>query len=158
MTGESTAKPHAGVRFPPPFMYLISIAVGVGAEFLYPLTLLPGTPGRVVGGALIVASVGLILWAVRSFKREKTAVEPWKPTSTIIVRGPFRFTRNPIYISLSGIQAGIAFAANSPWILIALVPVLVIVNFAVIGREERYLERTFGETYLAYKGSVRRWV
>ena len=107
---------------------------------------------------LLAAAVFLAWWAVRELERAKTSPKPHKPTTAIVRSGPFRYTRNPIYIAFTLIQIGAALLGASGWILSLLVPVLVIVRVGVIGREERYLERKFGQEYLTYKNSVRRWM
>ena len=81
-----------------------------------------------------------------------------KPVPRLTTEGPFRYSRNPSYLALAMIYAGIAFLLNSLWAILFLPLVVVVMQREVIGREERYLERTFGEEYLAYKGKVRRWV
>ena len=148
---------HAGVTFPPPFIFLGSILVAVGIQFFYPVPLIEGYYRYVVAAILMIPPGGLMVWAVRTFGAAGTAVPPWKPSSTIVSSGPYRFTQNPMYLSFSFMQVGIAFLVNSAWVLILLVPVLVLVRYAVIAREERYLEVKFGEEYLSYKRSVRRW-
>ena len=149
---------HAGVTFPPPFIFLGSILVAVGIQFFYPVPLIENYFRYVVGAILIVPPVGLMVWAVRTFDAVGTAVPPWKPSTTIVSSGPYRFTQNPMYLSFSFIQAGIAFLVNSAWMLILLAPVLVIVRYAVIAREERYLEAKFGDGYRQYRKQVRRWL
>ena len=99
----------------------------------------------------------LAIWARNKFVRAGTAVQPWKPASRVVSGGPYRFTRNPMYIALALLQAGIALLADSAWMLLTLVPVLFIIRYMVIGREEGYMEAKFGEEYLSYKRSVRRW-
>ena len=81
-----------------------------------------------------------------------------KPVPRLSTEGPFRYTRNPGYLSLAMIYAGIAILRNALWAILFLPLVLYVIQLEVIGREERYLERTFGEEYLTYKARVRRWV
>ena len=149
---------HAGVTFPPPFIFLGAILVAVGIQFFYPVPLIENYFRYVVGAILIVPPLGLLVWADRTFGAAGTAVPPWKPSTTIVSSGPYRFTRNPMYLSASFMQAGIAFLVNSAWMLILLAPVLIIVRYAVIAREERYLEAKFGDGYRQYRKQVRRWL
>jgi len=91
-------------------------------------------------------------------RRAGTNVRPDQPATAIVVDGPFRFTRNPLYLGLTGLYAGVALLVDALWPLLLLVPLLVIVKWGVIHREERYLEAKFGETYRLYKARVRRWL
>ncbi|MGF6541646.1 protein-S-isoprenylcysteine O-methyltransferase Ste14 [Paraburkholderia youngii] len=81
-----------------------------------------------------------------------------RPTTAIVSKGPFRYSRNPIYLAFSLLQLGMAFSINSLWLLVTLVPAVALMSLVVIPREERYLERRFPSEYLAYKASVRRWL
>jgi protein-S-isoprenylcysteine O-methyltransferase Ste14 len=91
-------------------------------------------------------------------QRANTNIDPYKPVTTVVTEGPFRYTRNPIYLALALLSAGIAFIANTFWVLLLLPFALLLINFGVIEREERYLENKFGKQYLDYKARVRRWV
>jgi protein-S-isoprenylcysteine O-methyltransferase Ste14 len=97
-------------------------------------------------------------WAITTIRRAGTRVETYKPTAAIVENGPYRFTRNPIYLGMFLGQAGLATGFNSAWILAMLVPFYFVIRFGVIAREEAYLEHKFGEVYLAYKSRVRRWL
>ena len=107
-----------------------------------------------------VFSVGFVLaiWATTTIRRAGNRVETNTPTTAIVENGPYRFTRNPIYLGMFLGQAGLATGFNSAWILAMLVPFYFVIRFGVIAREEAYLERKFGEVYLAYKSRVRRWL
>jgi protein-S-isoprenylcysteine O-methyltransferase Ste14 len=91
------------------------------------------------------------------FGRAKTPPNPGRASTTLVIEGPFRFTRNPMYLGLTLIYVGIAFAANSAWLLGLTAPLLIVMHFGVIVREEAYLERKFGDAYLQYRKTVRRW-
>jgi len=91
-------------------------------------------------------------------KRAGTNIRPDQPTLAVVSDGPFRFTRNPLYLALTGLYVGITLLADALWPLLLLVPVLVVLQWGVVAREERYLEAKFGEPYRAYKARVRRWV
>ena len=105
-----------------------------------------------LAAGLIVAS------AFRALGRARTAFDIRQPTTTIVTDGPFRYSRNPMYISLTLLYMGLAVLINSLWILLLLLPVLLVIQNGVVKREEQYLERKFGETYLRYKAQVRRWI
>jgi protein-S-isoprenylcysteine O-methyltransferase Ste14 len=149
---------HAGVVVPPPVIFLSGLAVGFGLEALLPSADLPALVRWPVGAVLIVAGLLLLRGFLGSFKRAGTAVEPWKPTTAIVTSGPYRFTRNPAYLGMALAYAGIAIAAGALWPLATLVPTLLVIDRGVIAREERYLARTFGDGYRAYRASVRRWL
>ena len=93
-----------------------------------------------------------------AFARKGTAVEPWKPTTAIVTTGPYRLTRNPAYVGMALVYAGVALMSDALWVLAPLPIVIAIVDRGVIAREERYLERKFGPEYVDYKTRVRRWV
>lgn len=158
-----TAKPpaHAGVRFPPPLIQLLHILAGVLAARLVPLNLLPVAAypiARGVGGVLLVGGLGLFAAAMRQFRRSDIDVRPWMPTSGIMDHGLYAWTRNPIYLSFAIIHLGVAFLVPSAWVALTVIPAALVIRFYVIEREERYLEATFGEAYVRYKGRVRRWL
>ena len=91
-------------------------------------------------------------------RRAGTNVNPRDPTTAIVVEGPFRFSRNPLYLSLILAYLGITLLVNALWPLLLLPPLLVVLHWGVIAREERYLEAKFGESYRVYKARVRRWL
>jgi protein-S-isoprenylcysteine O-methyltransferase Ste14 len=142
----------------PPLVYLISLVSGAVIQLAKPLPFLPGTLPLPLGAPLVVAAVALFSYSVSTFRAAGTPVLARKPTTTIVRTGPYRFSRNPIYLSFSLFQLGIAIWANSVWLLATLGAAVVLIHYVVIPREERYLERKFGAQYLDYKASVRRWL
>jgi protein-S-isoprenylcysteine O-methyltransferase Ste14 len=157
-SGSAPERDSAGVVAPPPFIYLGGLAVGFGLEALLPGASLSGVVQWGLGGVLLVAGVVLLASFNTLFQRTGTAVEPWKPTTAIVTSGPYRFTRNPAYLGMALVYLGIAVMSQALWALVPLPFVLAVINNAVIRREERYLERKFGQEYLDYKRTVRRWV
>ena len=151
-----TAKDTAGVIAPPPLIFLAGLIAGFLLDHFLAW---PGMTTQVAAG-LALLGLGLILMflGIREFERAGTDYRPYKPTTRIITGGPFRFTRNPLYLSLALIYAGLALAHGSFWALVLLGPVLIVIRYGVIAREERYLEARFGADYLNYKNSVRRWL
>lgn len=143
---------------PPPFIYLGGLGVGLVLQWLNPLPFLPRNVALPFGVVVITVSVILVALSFRAFKKAKTNIDVRKPVTSIVSTGPYRFTRNPIYLSMTLLAVGIAVLVNTLWILITLVPVLLVMQFGVIAREERYLARKFGEEYLQYKSKVRRWL
>lgn len=148
----------AGVIAPPPLIYLAGLVAGLVASALVPRPILPEGLRYAVGIPLIAAAVALVVWGVRTMRRAGTPVRPTDPTTALVTTGPFRFSRNPLYTSLTLCYAGIALAAESLWAILLLLPVLVVIRRGVIDREERYLEGKFGADYSQYKARVRRWV
>lgn len=152
------AKDHPDVIGPPPLLYGGALAVGFAIDHLVPLPMLAPEDVLIPAAALIGLALVLGGWCVILFLRAKTGIPPHLPTTTIVTSGPYRFSRNPIYLALTLLSVGIAVGANSFWMLGLLIPTVVIMSIAVIGPEERYLEAKFGATYLDYKSKVRRWI
>src|SRR5262245_38660271 len=158
--GASSAAPdvaHGGlVR--PPLVYLASILIGVVIHLARPLPLLPGGLAVPLGVPLVAVAIALLCYSVAKFRAVGTPVPARKPTTAIVRTGPYRFSRNPIYLSFTLFQLGIAIWVNSVWLVATLVGAVALIQCLVIRREERYLERKFGAEYLDYKASVRRWL
>lgn len=142
----------------PPLVYLSAIVLGLVLHFLWPARLMPPAVSAPLGATLIVAAVALFVSAVRTFRSAGTPVPGNRPTTTIVRQGPYRWTRNPIYLAFTLLQLGLACWVNSRWLLVTLIPAVTLMSFFVIPREERYLEARFPADYPAYKASVRRWV
>ncbi|HKP20030.1 MAG TPA: isoprenylcysteine carboxylmethyltransferase family protein [Thermoleophilaceae bacterium] len=155
VTSESD---NAGVVAPPPLIFLAGLALGFVLEALLPGADLPAWLQWGLGVLLIAAGLLLLLWFNTLFSRKGTAVEPWKPTTAIVTSGPYRFTRNPAYLGMAVTYIGIAVTSSALWVLVPLPFVLAVIDRGVIAREERYLERKFGEEYLGYKRTVQRWL
>jgi protein-S-isoprenylcysteine O-methyltransferase Ste14 len=153
-----TDEDNAGVIAPPPLIYLAGLIAGFALEALLPGADLPALVEWVLGALLVLAGLGLLAWFNRLFGRSGTAVEPWKPTTAIVTTGVYRFTRNPAYLGMALTYIGIAVMSSALWVLVPLPFVLAVIDRGVIAREERYLERKFGEEYLSYKRRVRRWI
>jgi protein-S-isoprenylcysteine O-methyltransferase Ste14 len=143
--------------FRPPIIYLASIATGLALHWAWPRPLMAGVPARPLGGGLVVASLLLFGFSVQRFRAAGTPVPARKPTTAIVRTGPYRFSRNPIYLAFSLLQLGIAIWVDSWWLVATLAAALAIIHSVVVPREERYLEARFGGEYRDYKASVRRW-
>ena len=126
-------------------------------HFVWPVPLVPGAVGMAVGVIGTLAAVVLFVYAVRTFKAAGTPVPGNLPTTTIVRTGPYRFSRNPIYLAFSLLQLGIALWTNSLWLVVTLVAAVAVMSLVVIPREERYLGARFPSEYSAYRSSVRRW-
>jgi protein-S-isoprenylcysteine O-methyltransferase Ste14 len=141
-----------------PLVYLVAIVTGALIQRAAPFPFLPGALAVPLGAALLAAGIALFAGSAARFRAAGTPVPARKPTTAIVRTGPYRFSRNPIYLAFSLIHLGIASWANSVWLLATLVGAVALIHYVVIRREERYLERRFGAEYLAYKASVRRWL
>ena len=143
---------------PPPALFIIALCLGLAAEYLQPRGLLAHVAvGYATGGALIVLGLALSTWVVLQFQRAGTPVSPHRPSRQLVVSGPYRLSRNPDYIGQALLYTGIAFVLNSIWVLLAELPTLLLIHYAIIAREERYLETRFGAEYARYCQCVRRW-
>ena len=142
----------------PPFVYLAAILSGVALDLARPLRWLPGGAGVWVGVPLVLLAMALFLASTRRFKTAGTPVPGNQPTTVIVQSGPYRFSRNPIYLAFSVLVLGIVCWLNSIWLLGTLLVAVSVMGFVVIPREERYLERRFGAEYLEYKAKVHRWL
>jgi protein-S-isoprenylcysteine O-methyltransferase Ste14 len=153
-----TTTDHPNVLVFPPLLYSGTLLVSLLLHWFKPWYLPHAWPVRIVGVGLIAAAAALGIWGERTLKRGGTNVNPREPTLAIVSDGPYRFTRNPLYLALAGLCLGIALAVGTVWPLVFLVPVLLITHYGIIKREERYLARKFGEPYGAYMARVRRWI
>jgi protein-S-isoprenylcysteine O-methyltransferase Ste14 len=153
---EELDKP--GVLAPPPLLYLPCLILGLLLEVVLPLDGVPSYVSWPLGSVLVVAGMALGLWFFSAFRRAGTPVDVRRPTTSVVTDGPFRISRNPGYLSLTLIYLGVAVIADALWPVLMLPAILLVVDRAVIRREERYLERKFAQEYLRYKAATRRWV
>jgi len=156
-----TDKPDApAVRVPPPLVYLAAVLAGWFLNaFVLPLPMALPTPLRIAGSVVLILPGGMAaVAALRLFRQAKQDPTPWKPTTEIVSTGIYRFTRNPMYLGLALMLAGLSIAMANLWLIALLPPVLVVIHATAIRHEEAYLEQEFGERYLDYKRSVRRWI
>jgi protein-S-isoprenylcysteine O-methyltransferase Ste14 len=128
-------------------------------HWLWALEFAPGSSLRIaLGVAVICGGVAILGGAFSVFRRIGQHPDPRKPTPTIARDGPYRFTRNPMYLGGSLIQLGLGIAIGNAWIVLLLVPVVGFIHYRAILPEERYLEEKFGDEYASFKASVRRWI
>ena len=149
---------NPGIRVPPPLIYLLPLVAGLVLDRRLHVPFLPRRVARPLGWALFGSSWVVGGWFIRTIQKADTPIRTDRPVPSLVTDGPFRYTRNPGYLGLAMLYAGIATLRNSLWAILVLPVVVYVIGREVIGREERYLERTFGEEYLAYKARVRRWV
>ncbi len=148
----------AGIRVPPPVYYIAAFLVGVALELIFPTSWPP------FGVRLAVALIGGGAWlaldgaATVLFRRAGTSMVPMNTTTALVTSGPYRLTRNPMYVGMACLYIALAFAFGVIWALVFLPAVIVVIDRFVIAREEPYLERKFGQAYRDYKARVRRWL
>lgn len=160
---DDRAPANAGILVPPPFIFAAGYLLGwVLHRYFLPLAFAPGEaapPGlRLAGEVLIILGAIFALWAVLTFRRARTSLLPFRPASTLVVEGPYRWSRNPMYLGLTAIYVGAALATNMVWPLLVLPLTVYALQVLVVRREEIYLERVFGERYIEYRSTVRRWL
>lgn len=158
-TSEHRKSPGANVRVPPPLLFVSMVLVGVGVQShlggSLPVARSIAVP---LGVALGVIGFALIMWAGGLFQKTGQDVRPWLNTPELIVSGVYRVTRNPMYVAMAMVQAGLGFGLGNVWLL-GLLPVsIVLVYLTAIRHEEAYLESKFQDSYRAYKRQVRRWL
>src|SRR5262249_54734758 len=149
----------ANVIVRPPLAWMLAVLAGLALDWLMPLPFLPAAvPASWLGAIVFGVALALFAWAIATMTRAGSNVPSRLPTTTLRAAGPYRLTRNPIYLGMVLGLIGLAIAFDSLWLLITLVPFALVIRYGVIAREEAYLERKFGEVYLAYKSRVRRWL
>ncbi|HEV2668210.1 MAG TPA: isoprenylcysteine carboxylmethyltransferase family protein [Blastocatellia bacterium] len=141
----------------PPLVYSSSIMAGALLTWLWPLPF--ALPAAVpIGSTMVFASILLFLFSVRALRAAGAPAPGNQPTTNIVRTGPYRFSRNPIYLSFFVLQLGIALWISSIWMVATLIPAAAVVSRVVVPREERYLESRFGQQYSSYRDSTRRWL
>jgi protein-S-isoprenylcysteine O-methyltransferase Ste14 len=151
----------SGIRFPPPLVFALGFAVGYGLQRLAPVPLVPAAlhgAERGIGWSLVAVGVALMGSAVATFRRAGTSPNPFTPTTALVTRGPYRFTRNPMYVGWVAVYLGATLLTRALWPLVLLPAAVFVMGRRVIALEEAYLERTFGDEYRTYKARVRRWL
>lgn len=148
---------HPKVIALPPLIFAASLGVGLGLHWLLPISLSPVGPLRAVGTVLLLTSAVIALSASAVMRKAGTNIRPDKPTTTIVTSGPYRFTRNPMYLSLCLLNTGIALLVGGLIPLLMTMVLATILQLGVIVREEKYLAAKFGQAYVDYRSRVRRW-
>lgn len=152
---------NAGVIAPPPLIALAAVLLGLALDWLLPayvLTVLLSFWERVVIAVILIgAGAALAIPALRGFRSAGTHVEPWKASTVLVTGGIFGRLRNPMYVGLTLLLAGLSIFLTSDWMLVMTIVFMPVIHFGVVKREERYLEAKFGDAYRAYKASVPRY-
>ncbi len=147
-----------GIAVPPPVFYLVALLIGIGLQRLWPTAPFP-VPWHYVAGVVPPLLALVIMPPVLTrFRRAGTSFDVRKPASALITDGPYRFSRNPSYVSLTLLYVGLGTILNNAWAMLLVIPVLLVMHFGVVLREERHLEAVFDDEYLRYKSAVRRWL
>jgi protein-S-isoprenylcysteine O-methyltransferase Ste14 len=154
----TSASDHPNVVVLPPLLYGAGLAVGLLLHWLAPRPVLADDLRYWVGGGVLALGLMLAVWGRRVMERVGTNVNPTQPTTALVSDGPFRFSRNPLYVALTLMYIGLGLLTNGLWVLLLLAPVLLVLHYGVVLREERYLEAKFGDPYRAYRAHVRRYL
>jgi protein-S-isoprenylcysteine O-methyltransferase Ste14 len=152
---------RSGVRLFPPLVFAAALGMAFLIHWRFPAHIVSEElvrPIRIVGAVVLMAWLALVIWAIATFRRIGTTPNPAGGSTALALEGPYQFSRNPMYLSLLLLMAGIGLAANTPWPLLMLPIVVVVLRREVIEYEERYLTAKFGEPYRAYVSRVRRWL
>ena len=153
-------KDRASIPIQPPLIFFACLGMGILLEYLFPFHFISGAwPLRIIIGCFLFLVSGLIaLSAFTALIKNKTPFNPLKPTEKIVCEGSFRFSRNPMYLSLLLLLGSAAILTGSVWLVLALLILFILLERFVIRPEEKYLTDKFGEVYLNYKASARRWL
>ena len=152
------ARDNSGVRFPPPLIYVLGLLAGWLLERKHPLVPLPRNFAIAAGIVLLIAGLALARSGARAIWKANSSIIPMRPTTAIVSDGVYRFTRNPMYVSMVVIYVGIALLIRAPWAIVLLPAVVIAVDRLVIAKEESYLRGKFGDYYMNYCSRVRRWI
>jgi len=147
-----------GVHIPPPFFYVAATGGGALLRRYVPLPIGGGAPRVAAAWICVALFAGLLAWSLMWFARQQTTIIPDRPANALVLDGPFRFTRNPLYLAMALLTVGAGLWLNTWWVFILLLPAVALVDRFVIAREEAYLRRRFGAEYEAYMARVRRWL
>ena len=153
--------PHPGVKFPPPLLFVAGFLGGWAMHRRWPHRLVPGggsDVAEIVGALIMALGLAIIGWAFSVFLAHRTAIYPNQPAARVVRDGPFRYTRNPMYVGMAMLYMGLAIVVNALLPLLLLPVVLSLLVTLVIEREERYLTSAFGQDYAQYCRDVRRWM
>ncbi len=160
MNTTSTVTPpdNPGVAVLPPVLYGGAFLLVVVLHLLWPLRIALPPIAVPPGLMLLLSALGLILWGRTTMHGAGTNISPLKPALTLVNSGPYRFSRNPLYVAMTLLFVGLTLLVNSWWGVLLLVPLILLLHFGVVRREERYLQRKFGDEYTEYRSQVRRYV
>ncbi len=149
----------ANVRVRPPLVFLVFLIIGIGVSYVWPLqTHIAWSLRLAIAIALGAAALAVIISCVSLFRKTGQNPRPWTPTPSLVIEGPYRFSRNPIYVSVALFQVAIGLARDNMWIVLLAIPAFAVVHVTAVLPEEKYLSEKFGEEYRRYLQSVRRYL
>ena len=157
-TSTVTPPDNPGVAVLPPVLYGGVLLIVLVLNYFWPLRITRPSVAEPLGLVVVLAALGLVLWGRTTMHGAGTNISPLKPATTLVDSGPYRFSRNPLYVAMTLLFVGLTLLINSWWGVVLLVPAILLLHFGVVRREERYLERKFGEEYDRYRSRVRRYV
>ena len=149
---------NPGVVARPPLLYAVAFVLALVGRWFWPAPIFGPAVALWSGLVLVALGVGTAIWGRRTMQAAGTNIDPARPTTAIVTSGPFRFSRNPLYLALTVLYLGLTLAVNTWWGVFVLVPLLIIMHRGIVLREERYLEVKFGESYRQYRSKVRRYL
>jgi protein-S-isoprenylcysteine O-methyltransferase Ste14 len=139
-------------------VFIVALGLGMFLNWLIPSSWFSSGCLRITGALMGFIGTSLCSWGVYALHRAGTNVRPDRPVNALVTAGPFRYSRNPLYVGMTVIYVGICLSTGALWPLATLVPALVVVHWRIVLREEQYLESRFGDSYRAYKARVHRWI
>src|SRR5215510_5478486 len=152
-----TQADNPGVVVRPPLLYGLALVLVLVLHWFWPMPIVGRVVAVSVGLVLVVCGVVIAIWGRRTMQAAGTNVDPHRPVTVLVKNGPFRFSRNPLYMALVFLFLGLSLVVNTWWGIVLLFPVLIIMHWGVILREERYLDQKFGASYQEYRSKVRRY-
>ena len=158
---DDKKRAHPGVVFPPPFLFILGFAVSLLAHKFLPLYLIPVSLSgifEIIGRLFTLIGLAFMIWGLLTFHRFRTGIFPNQPASEVVTAGPYRFSRNPMYVGFTAAYIGGILSINTLWPLLLLPVVLWLLMVLVIRPEELYLRQAFGSVYTDYANRVRRWL
>lgn len=161
MSGRIDEQQNPNIHIPPPLILVVGFLAGFGLDRVLPVDLLPADAPNFVSFIQVgfaVLGMAICLWAFVTMARARTGIAPHQTVKQLVMHGPFRLSRNPIYVGLVAIYLSAVFKMNALWPLVMLPVSLWVLLKMVIEKEETFLEQKFGEAYIAYKNGVRRWL
>jgi protein-S-isoprenylcysteine O-methyltransferase Ste14 len=153
-----TSTDHPRIIAPPPLLYLAAVIAAVVLHWYWPIALMEPVAATWLALSVVLVGLAVNVWGAFTMRRVRTAINPYQPTSHIVDTGPFRWTRNPLYLGMDLLFVGISLWLNSLWCAPVFVVLLLVMHYGVILREERYLEGRFDEAYRRYCARVRRYI
>jgi protein-S-isoprenylcysteine O-methyltransferase Ste14 len=147
----------ARVRVFPPLLFAVTFVLGLVLQWAFPIGRLPPLQARIAGGVLLLVFAALARWSRGTLQRAGTNINPGKPTLALVTDGPFGYSRNPLYVAGLGLFVAGALLFDATWPLVLFLPMVAVLQWGVIAREERYLSKKFGAAYDGYRSRVRRW-